>query len=574
MRWQSGSAACLASGAFGWLMLAFASTPARTVMFSDVAVASGLTFKHDNAATPQRYLIETMGAGAAWIDYNNDGFLDLYLVNSAETKVYKPPQPLRAALYRNNGDGSFTDATEKAGVAATGLFGMGVAVGDYDNDGWADLYVAGYGRSILYHDNGNGTFTDVTAQTGTLNPGKWASSAAWLDYDRDGKLDLVVANYVDFTPEGNLICVEQGRRSYCHPNKYHGQTPTLFHNNGNGTFTDVSQVSKLGSKPGNGLGVVCFDYNGDGWSDVFLANDSMENFLYLNQKNGTFAEVAIEAGVALSEDGRAEAGMGTDAVDYDRDGLPDLFVTHLDLEYNRLYRNRGDGTFSDATFASKLGAGNFLMSGFGTGFFDYDNDGWRDLFIANGHVLDNVHLLHRDTDYAEKKSLYRNVNGHFEDVTSQSGPDLATPRVSRAAAFADYDNDGDIDILVSNNGDSAQLFRNSGGDQNHWLEVRLIGTASNRDGIGAKIQIRADGIVQTDERKGGLSYQSAHDPRIHFGLGRADRVQSLEVQWPSGRHTTLKDLRANRLLTIREDAGEVESLFPPFKKAGQPGQLN
>jgi hypothetical protein len=535
------------------------------VRFVDVAASANITFKHDNAASAQRYLIETMGSGAAWIDYDNDGYLDLYLANSAATKVYKPAHPLRPALYHSNGDGTFTDVTEKAGVEAPGLFGMGVAAGDYDNDGFEDLYVAGYGRSILYHNNGNGTFSDVTEKAGVANAGKWGSSAAWFDYDRDGKLDLIVANYVDFTPERNLICINEGRPAYCHPNKYHGQTPTLFHNDGNGVFTDVSRASKIGLKPGNGLGVVCFDYNGDGWPDVFLANDSMENFLYRNKGNGTFEEVGLEAGVAFGEDGKPEAGMGADAADYDRDGLPDLFVTHLDLEYDRLYRNQGDGTFADATFASKLGAGTFRMSGFGTRFVDYDNDGWRDLFIANGHVLDNVQYFHAGTEYAEPKTMYRNTGGTFQDVTRQLGPDLTNLRVSRAAAFADYDNDGDVDVLVTNNGDHPQLLRNEGGNRNHWLEVRLVGTRSNRDGIGAKVRIVANGVVQTDEAKGGMSYQAAHDPRLHFGLAEATRIAALEVAWPSGATTKLTDVAADRCITIKESAGEVPSKWPRFK---------
>jgi enediyne biosynthesis protein E4 len=548
-----------------WVVTAAAPDLPTVVKFVDVAAASKLTFKHDNAGTAQRYLIETMGSGAAWIDYDNDGYLDLYLANSAATKAYKPEHPLRSALYRSNGDGTFTDVTEKAGVGAVDLFGMGVAAGDYDSDGFEDLYVVGYGRSILYHNNGNGTFTDVTEKAGVANLGKWGSSAAWFDYDRDGKLDLIVANYVDFTPERNLICLDEGRPAYCHPNKYHGQTSTLFHNDGNGVFTDVSRASKIGLKAGNGLGVVCFDYNGDGWPDVFLANDSMENFLYRNKGNGTFEEVGLEAGVALGEDGKPEAGMGTDAADYDRDGFPDLFVTHLDLEYNRLYHNERNGTFSDATFASKLGAGTFRMSGFGTRFIDYDNDGWVDLFIANGHVLDNVKYFHAGTEYAEPKTVYRNLGGTFEDVTKQLGPDLAGARVSRAAAFADYDNDGDVDVLVTNNGDRPQLFRNEGGNRNHWLQVRLIGTRSNRDGIGAKVKIVANGASQTDEAKGGMSYQAAHDPRLHFGLGRATRISRLDVSWPSGAVTKLADLAADQCITVKEDVGEVPSRCPQFK---------
>jgi len=549
-----------------WAAAAFSPAAATHVTFVDVTRESNITFKHDNAASPQRYLIETMGAGAAWIDYDNDGYLDLFLANSAATNVYKTVHPLRSALYHSSGDGTFTDVTEKAGVGAADLFAMGVAVGDYDNDGFEDLYVVGYGRSILYHNNGDGTFTDVTKQAGVANLGKWGSSAAWFDYDRDGKLDLIVANYVDFTPERNLICVDEGRPAYCHPNKYHGQTPTLFHNEGNGVFKDVSRASGIGQKAGNGLGVVCFDYNGDGWTDVFLANDSMENFLYRNKGNGTFEEVGIEAGVALGEDGKPEAGMGTDAADYDGDGFPDLFVTHLDLEYNRIYRNLGDGSFADATFTSKLGAGTFRMSGFGTRFIDYDNDGWRDIFIANGHVLDNVKEFHAGTEYAEPKTVYRNLGGTFQDVTKQLGPDLATARVSRAAAFADYDNDGDVDVLVTNNGDRPQLLRNDGGNHNHWLEIRLIGTRSNRDGVGAKVKIICNGRVQTEEVKGGMSYQAAHDPRLHFGLGDASQLAELRVLWPSGAVTKLTDVPVDRCITIKEDVGEIPSRYPPFRK--------
>ncbi len=526
-----------------------------SVTFRDVTASAGITFRHDNAHSEERYLIETMGAGAAWIDYDNDGFLDLYLVNSTETSAYHPKRPLTGALYRNCRDGTFADVTGKAGVAAAGLFGMGVAVGDYDNDGFQDLYVVGFGRSILFRNNGDGTFSDVTRKSGTENLGRWGSSAAWLDYDRDGKLDLVIANYLDFVPENNLICVEGGHRSYCHPNKYHGQPPTLYRNNGNGTFTDVGVASKIGLKAGNGLGVVCFDYDGDGWIDIFIANDSMENFLFVNKRNGAFEEIGIASGAALSEDGKAEAGMGVDAADYDRDGRLDLFVTHLDLELNRLYRNRPNGTFEDVTFRSKIGARNFRMSGFGTRLIDYDNDGWKDIFIANGHVLDNVSLLHADTSYAEPKTMYRNVGGTFEDVTAQLGPALLTTGVGRAAAFADFDNDGDIDILVTNNGHPPQLLRNDGGNRNHWIAVRLIGVRSNRDGVGAKVRVSAAGVTQTDQAKGGMSYQSAHDPRLLFGLGPTATLASIEVQWPSGVTDRIPNVKVDRLVTIREGSG-------------------
>ena len=566
------SIAGLAFASVCTILIGVARTAApQPVVFVDIARQAGISFRHDNAASPEKYLIETMGAGAAWIDYDNDGYLDLYLVNSAATKVYRPPQPLRSALYRNNGDGAFTDVTGKAGVAAEGLFGMGVAVGDFDNDGFPDLYVIGYGRSILYHNNGNGTFTDITQKAGVANPGKWGSSGAWFDYDRDGWLDLIVVNYVDWSPEHNIACGEDraARRAYCHPNKYHGQTPTLYHNNHDGTFSDVSQKSKIGAKAGNGLGVVCFDYNGDGWTDMFISNDSMENFLYLNRRDGTFQEVGLESGVAFGDNGQAEAGMGVDAADYDGDGRPDLFVTHLDLEFNRLYRNNGDGTFEDATFSAKLGYHAYHMSGFGTRFLDYDNDGWRDIFIANGHVLDNITLFHADAAYAEKKLMFRNVHGVFEPVGDLLGSDFALPRVSRAAAIADFDNDGDLDILVTNNGQAPQLLRNDGGNRKHWLEVRLAGTRSNRDGIGALVKVVAGGVSQTGEAKGGMSYQSAHDPRLHFGLGDVARMDQIEVRWPSGTVDRIKSSSANRVVTIKEGAGEIESHYPAFKAGSQ-----
>jgi hypothetical protein len=534
----------------GILGTAAAPQSSSEIRFVDVTAQSGITFHHNNAASSNKYLTETMGSGAAWIDYDNDGRLDLYLVNSSGP----------GALYRNQGDGTFRDVTRKAGVAAQGLFGMGAAVADYDNDGYADLYVTGYRRSILYRNNSDGTFTDVTAKARVANTANWSSSAAWFDYDRDGWLDLAVANYLDFTPENNVVCEYQGQRGYCHPNQYHGQFPTLFHNNRDGTFTDVSRASGVASKAGNGLGVVCFDADGDGWPDIFFANDSMENFLYLNRRNGTFEEKALEAGVALSENGKAEAGMGVDAADYDGDGKLDLFVTHLDLEFHRLYRNLGGGTFEDATFAAKLGQATNYMSGFGTRFLDYDNDGWPDLFIANGHVLDNVALYHASSTYAEPKTVYRNLGGGFQDVTSRLGPDLKAPRVSRGLAVGDYDNDGDLDILVSNNGQAPQLFRNDGGNRGHWAEIALAGTRTNRDGIGAVVKITAGGRAQVAEAKGGTSYQSAHDRRLHFGLGSARVIDSIEVHWPGGSTEKLPGGPADRIVPIRENAAEARKM--------------
>ena len=543
-----------------------ASRPgAIKITFTDMTRAAGIDFKHDNAATANKYLIETMGAGCGWIDYDQNGLLDLYLVNSAPTKIYKPSHPLRGALYRNNGDGTFTDVTAKAGVGAEGLFGMGIAVGDYDNDGFPDLFLCGYDRSILYHNNGDGTFTDVTKQAGVEHLGRWASSAAWFDSNNDGHLDLVIANYVDWSPERNFWCGDRGpgMRSYCHPDVYHGQPPTLYRNNGNGTFTDVSKESGLAARPANGLGVVTFDYDNDGWQDIFIANDSMPNSLFHNNRDGTFTELAYLAGVAVSNDGLPEAGMGTDAADTTGSGRLDIAVTHLDTQLARVYRNLGKEGFEDQTLRSKIGYATFHMSGFGLRFMDYDNDGARDLFMANGHVLDNIERYHAESHYAEPKLMFRNLgNGTFENVSNQLGPDFAADRVSRGAAIADYDNDGDLDILVSNNGAVPQLLRNDGGNANHWLELSLIGTRSNRDGVGARVKLVAGDLLLYDQRKGGMSYQSAQDPRLHFGLGQRSKVDSLEIVWPSGEVTKLSNLKADQILAVKEGTGIVEKPFP------------
>jgi enediyne biosynthesis protein E4 len=536
-----------------------------SVRFLDVAGAAGINFHHDNAASSEKYLIETMGAGCGWIDYNQDGLLDLYLVNGVATGAYRPVQPLRSALYRNNGDGTFTDVTAVAGVGAEGLFGMGVAVGDYDNDGFPDLLVLGYGRCILYHNNGNGTFSDVTAHAGMENSGRWASSAAWFDYDNDGRLDLIIANYVDWSPEHNFYCGDRapGMRSYCHPDDFHGQPPTLYHNNGDGTFTDVSRSSGVGLKGGNGLGVVTFDYDNDGWQDIFIANDHMPNFLFHNNRDGTFRELGYLAGVAVSADGQFEAGMGTDAADTTGNGRLDLIVGHLDMQLARVYQNIGDQTFEDATLRSKLSYSTYHMSTFGTRFLDYDNDGWRDLFLANGHVLDNIERYHADTKYAEPKMMFRNTGrGIFENVSDQLGPDFQLPRVSRGAAIGDFDNDGDLDILVNNNGQVPQLLRNDGGNNNHWLEILLIGTKSNRDGVGAQVKVSAGDLVLYDQRKGGMSYQSAQDPRLHFGLGQRSRIDTVEIIWPSGIVTKLSNLKSDQIVAVKEGTGIVERPFP------------
>jgi enediyne biosynthesis protein E4 len=558
------SAATLAS-----LRRGFSPHPTvNRVKFVDVATPSGVSFRHENALSPQKYLIETMGSGCAWIDYDQNGLMDLYLVNGAATSAYTPPGKPRGALYRNNGDGTFTDVTEKAGVGAEGLFGMGVGVGDYDNDGWPDLLIVGYGRCILYHNNGDGTFRDVSAHAGVLNEGRWSSSAAWFDFDNDGLLDLVIANYVDWSPEHNFWCgdKEPGMRSYCHPDVYHPVAPTLYHNNGDGTFTDVSKRSGIALKPGNGLGIVSFDYDDDGWQDLFISNDAMPNSLFHNNGDGTFSEVAYVAGVAVGSDGQFEAGMGTDAADVCGHGRLDLIIGHLDQQLARLYENLGDGFFEDGTFRSKLSYATYHSSTFGTRFLDYDNDGARDLFMANGHVLDNIQRYRSDVAYAEPKMMFRNIGrGVFENVSDQLGPDFQVPRVSRGAAVGDFDNDGDLDILVNNSGQEAQLFRNDGGNENHWLEILLIGTKSNRDAVGARVKLDVGDAILCDQRKGGMSYQSAQDPRLHFGLGQRKEVKTLEIKWPSGAITRLANLKADQIIAVKEGQGIVERPFPRVK---------
>jgi hypothetical protein len=542
--------------------LASAGNP---VTFVDIVPSAGITFKHDNAATDKKYLIETMGSGCGWLDYNQDGLLDLYLVNGAETPVYKPKEPLRGALYRNNGDGTFTDVTVQAGVGAEGLFGMGIAVGDYDNDGFPDFIVLGYGRCILYHNNGDGTFTDVTAQAGVENKGLWASSAAWFDYDNDGKLDLIIVNYIAWTPESDFWCGERGpgMRSYCHPNNYDAEPSALFHNNGDGTFTDVSKSSGVAQKPGNGLGVVTFDFDNDGWEDIFVANDAMPNHLFQNNHDGTFSEIGYLAGVAVSLDGATESGMGADAADTTGSGRFDLVVGHLENQLARLYRNMGGQVFEDATLLSKIGYATFHMSEFSLRFMDYDNDGACDLFFGTGHVMDNINVYNKEVYYAEPKMMFRNTGGgFFENVSDKLGPDFAAPRVSRGAAIGDFDNDGDLDILVNHCGDTPQLLRNDGGNANHWLEILLIGTRSTRDGVGARVKVTVGKLVVYGQRKGGMSYQSAQDPRLHFGLGQNPNVDAVEIIWPSGIVTKLSNLKSDQIIAVKEGEGVVERPFP------------
>lgn len=506
-----------------------------------------------------------MGTGLGWIDYNQDGLYDLFFVQTSKTPAYTPPHPLRCALYRNNGDGTFTDVTQKAGVGSEGLYGQGCAVGDFDNDGYPDLYVTGYHRAVLYRNNGNGTFTDVTEKAGVANLGGWSTSAAWFDYDRDGYLDLIVCNYVDWTPKNNIWCGEHrpGYRAYCDPNDYGGQHIALFHNNHDGTFTDVSLKSGVGKPEAKGMGVVCADFNNDGWLDIAIANDTWANFLFINKHDGTFEDQSYTSGVAASADGQFEAGMGIDAQDVDGDGWADIYITHLDSEQDRLYHNNHDGTFNDATYDCGIANTATLLSGVAAKFMDYDNDGWEDICQVNSAMLDNISLYHSTVQYREPKLMFRNLgHGKFAKVSMFLGPDFMRPTSGRGLAVADFDNDGDMDFAVNNRGGKPQLMRNDGGNRNNWLKVFLIGTKSNRDGIGARLKIEAEDLVQVRQAVGGASYMSASDTRVHFGLGQRKTVHSLEIAWPSGAVEKLINLPVNRILTVKEGAGIIPRKFP------------
>jgi hypothetical protein len=539
------------------------STPVP-VHFTDIRRETGIDFLQDATATEEKYYLETMGTGVGWIDYDQDGLMDLYFVQSAETDIYKPRHPLRSALYHNNGDGTFTDVTNEAGVGGAGHYGQGVAVGDFDNDGYPDLYVTGYGRAILYHNNRDGTFTDVTAKAGVADEGGWSTSAGWFDYDKDGWLDLVVLNYINWSPKNNLWCGERrpGYRSYCHPGNYKGEHINLYHNNHDGTFTDVSESSGVGKPEAKGMGLVLADFNNDGWTDIAVANDTWPNFLFINKHDGTFEDDSFTSGVAAGEDGRYEAGMGIDAADVDGDGWQDIYITHLDFELNRLYLNHRDGTFDDDTFRSGIGNKAIQLSGVAMKFLDYDNDGWNDILQLNGAMLDNVNLYHSEVTYKEPLLMYRNLGkGRFAKVSDLLGPDFTRPIAGRGLATADFDNDGDIDIAVNVRGDRPELLRNDGGNANHYLEVLLIGTKSNRDGIGASLKLSSEGFIHVEQSKGGTSYMSASDPRIFFGLGKRGKIESLEITWPSGQIDHLTNIPIDQIIAVKEGVGIVPRRF-------------
>jgi enediyne biosynthesis protein E4 len=544
-----------------------ASPPRAPVRFTDIRQSAGIDFVQDSTQTDEKYYLETMGTGVAWIDFDDDGLMDLYFVQSAATDAYQPKHPLRSALYHNNGDGTFTDVTDKAHVGGEGHYGQGVAVGDFNNDGYPDMYVTGYGRAIMYSNNGDGTFADVTAQAGVADVGNWSSSAGWFDFDKDGWLDLVVTNYIEWSPKNNFWCGERkpGYRSYCNPNNYRGQRTKLYHNNHDGTFSDISDKSGIGTPESKGMSMVLADFNNDGWPDIAIANDTWPNFLFENNHDGTFNDVSLISGLAASEDGRYEAGMGIDAADVDGDGNLDIYITHLDFELNRLYHNNGDGTFTDATYRSGIGNKAILLSGVAAKFIDYDNDGWPDILQANGAMVDNVQLYHSLVSYKEPLLMFHNLgHGKFEKTSESLGPDFNRPMAGRGLATADFFNDGQVGIAVNCRGESPVILRNEG-TLNHWLEVLLIGTKSNRDGIGSLLKLSSGGVVQVDQSKGGTSYMSASDSRIHFGLGKRDKIDSLEITWPSGKVDKLTNIPVDSVIAVKEGAGIVPHPFPKVK---------
>ena len=518
--------------------------------FLDLFQPVGVDFVHRNSPTSQKYLIETMGGGVALLDYNNDGLLDIFLVNSGKLG---DPERLPAdfsrreavfwnRLYRQNKDGSFADVTEEAGLSdAGGNYGMGAAAGDYDNDGFADLFVTSYGKSVLYRNNGDGTFSDVTGAAGAGVTG-WSASAGFFDYDNDGLLDLFVTRYLDWEIARNILCGTPFH-SYCRPEKFEGVTNVLLHNEGGGRFRDVSVESGIKSVTGKALGVAFNDYDSDGFADVFVANDGMEQFLFHNKGDGSFEELALQAGVAFSDDGASYAGMGVAFEDYDNDGRPDIAVTDLALEKYALYRNESRSVFRYASFYTGLAAQTARSSGWGVGLRDFDNDGWKDLFVAQSHVLDNVEKIHTGLRYLEPPALFRNAQGKFEKVELAGLPSVA----GRGAAFGDINNDGFIDVVVSVLGGRPLVLLNRGGE-NHWLTLNLVGVQSNRDAAGARVKAGNQSVYATTAG----SYLSASDKRVHFGLG-SQRQVTVEILWPAGKTQVIENVSADQILTVKEE---------------------
>jgi enediyne biosynthesis protein E4 len=529
--------------------------------------ASGIEWVHENAMSENRYLPETLGPGCAFLDFDNDGWMDIYLVNSGPCDFWKPSKPIRNALYKNNRNGTFTDVTEKAGVAG-GTFGMGVAVGDYDNDGWPDIFVTSYGRCILYKNNHDGTFSDVTEKAGLATPG-WTTSAVWFDYDNDGRLDLFICSFVDYGATHKLECGDNklGRHYYCIPRIFKGTASFLYHNNGDGTFTETSQGTDIAKSMGKGLGVVATDVNNDGRMDLFVANDTVQNFLFVNRgpdKSGKwqFEEAALQAEVGFSDNGQARSGMGVDAADLNNDGWQDLFVANVDQEMYSLYQNTKNESFRDVAHANGIAQATRLMSGWGLKYFDYDNDGKVDLILANGHPDDMIESYSQQVRYKEPLLLFhQELDGKLSNVSDHGGPVFQKLFAARGLAVGDYNNDGAVDVLVANNGGAPVLLRNNAAKGNNWLGLKLEGVTCNRDSIGTKITWRADGKTFRRLKNNGGSYLSSHDPRDLLGLGPATKLDELEIQWaaPSKQIDRFRNLSVNRYIQIVEGKGIVNA---------------
>lgn len=527
------------------------------LQFSEVTAEAGIHFKHEDGRSGAKYYIEPIGAGAAWLDYNQDGNIDIYFVNGADLPGMHSNVPPTNALYRNDGDGTFTDVTLQAGVG-DGSYGFSCAVGDYDNDGFPDLYVANFGPNVLYHNNRDGTFTDVTIQAG-VGDALWGASAAFADYDNDNDLDLFVANYVAFQLENNPQCGEFNVRIYCSPTNFEGTPSVLYQNNGDRTFTDVTREAGVFNPNGKGMGIVWCDYDNDHDLDLFVANDLEADWLYQNQGNGAFTEVALFSGVAVDETGSPYSSMAAVFGDIDNDGWFDLVVTNFSGEPNAVYRGDRNGLFADITYRSGIGAPTLMRLSWGADFADFDNDGYTDLFVATGDLNDNVHLINPNLTYAQQNQLFRNRgDSTFEDVSNRSGEGLLLKKVSRGAAFGDYDNDGDIDVLVTNCHQTPDLLRNDSVNLNHWLSFTTVGVQSNRDGIGTRITVVAGGKSQIKEVKSGGSYPSHSDMRLHFGIGQSDTAELVDIRWPSGLEERFENVQGNRFLTAMEGMGLSE----------------